>query len=66
MIRVKVPATTTNLGPGFDCLGLALNIYNIIEVEEKTEGLEICVPEEQKDEIPQDDSNLVYVAMKGV
>lgn len=66
MIRVKVPATTTNLGPGFDCLGLALNIYNIIEVEEKIEGLEICVPEEQKDEIPQDDSNLVYVAMKKV
>ena len=29
-ISVKVPATTANLGPGFDCLGMALPIYNII------------------------------------
>lgn len=28
MIKVSVPATTANLGPGFDCLGLALDIYN--------------------------------------
>jgi len=61
-----VPATTTNLGPGFDCLGLALDMYNIIEVDEKAEGLDICVPEEQKGEIPLNESNLVYVAMKKV
>lgn len=30
--RVTVPATTANLGPGFDCLGLALSVYNEIEV----------------------------------
>ncbi|MCX7712259.1 MAG: homoserine kinase [Chthoniobacterales bacterium] len=30
-IKVKVPASTSNLGPGFDCLGLALQIYNIVE-----------------------------------
>lgn len=28
-IRVQVPATSANCGPGFDCLGLALNLYNI-------------------------------------
>ena len=33
-ISVKVPATTANLGPGFDCLGMALPIYNIITIEE--------------------------------
>lgn len=66
MIRVKVPATTTNLGSGFDCLGLALDIYNIIEVDENAERLHICVPEEQKNEIPQLENNLVYVAMKKV
>ena len=33
-VTVKVPATTANLGPGFDCLGLALPIYNEITVEE--------------------------------
>lgn len=30
MIKIRVPATTANLGPGFDCLGLALNIWNEI------------------------------------
>ena len=30
-IRVKVPATTANLGPGFDALGLALNLWNEAE-----------------------------------
>jgi homoserine kinase len=33
MIKVKVPATTANLGPGFDTLGLALNLYNYFEVK---------------------------------
>jgi len=31
-VRVRVPATTANLGPGFDCLGLALKLYNTVEV----------------------------------
>lgn len=31
-VRVRVPATTANLGPGFDCLGIALQIYNWITV----------------------------------
>lgn len=31
-VRVKVPATTANLGPGFDCLGIALQIYNWVTV----------------------------------
>jgi homoserine kinase len=33
-VTVKVPATSANLGPGFDCLGLALPIYNTITIEE--------------------------------
>ncbi|MBV9130641.1 MAG: homoserine kinase [Verrucomicrobia bacterium] len=32
-ISVKVPASTTNLGPGFDCLGIALRIWNRISIE---------------------------------
>lgn len=31
-VRVKVPATTANVGPGFDCLGIALQIYNGVTV----------------------------------
>ena len=32
-VSVKVPASSANLGPGFDCLGLALPIYNTITIE---------------------------------
>ena len=34
MIRLKIPATTANLGSGFDTLGMALNLYNIFTVKE--------------------------------
>ena len=37
MIRIHAPASSANLGPGFDCLGLALDIYNIFEVQEASE-----------------------------
>ncbi len=33
MITIKAPASSANIGPGFDCLGLALNLYNIFKVE---------------------------------
>jgi homoserine kinase len=33
MLKIKVPATTANLGPGFDAIGLALNLFNEITVE---------------------------------
>lgn len=36
MIKIKVPATTANVGPGFDAIGIALNIYNILTVEKRT------------------------------
>jgi homoserine kinase len=38
VVRVKVPATTANLGPGFDCLGIALQIYNWITVQREPSG----------------------------
>lgn len=33
MLKVKTPATSANVGPGFDCFGLALNLFNTFEVE---------------------------------
>jgi homoserine kinase len=39
MIKIRVPATTANLGPGFDCLGLALKLYLNLDIEEIEEGL---------------------------
>jgi homoserine kinase len=37
-VRVRVPASTSNLGPGFDCLGLALNLYNTTTVSRQPDG----------------------------
>jgi len=37
MIKIRVPATSANLGPGFDCLGLALDIWNEVRFEEADE-----------------------------
>ncbi|GAH82625.1 unnamed protein product, partial [marine sediment metagenome] len=41
MIKIRVPATTANLGPGFDCLGLSLKLYLNLEIEEIEEGFVI-------------------------
>ncbi|SCY40098.1 homoserine kinase [Alkaliphilus peptidifermentans] len=66
MIRVMVPATTANIGPGFDCLGIALNLYNTIEVEEIDEGLIIEVEGIDKELIEANENNLVYISMMKV
>ena len=34
MITVRVPATSANMGPGFDSIGIALNLYNTFYMEE--------------------------------
>jgi homoserine kinase len=42
-LRVKVPATSANLGPGFDCMGLALDLFNEMEVETGVPfAVEVC------------------------
>ncbi|RBP43984.1 homoserine kinase [Garciella nitratireducens] len=41
MIQISVPATSANMGPGFDCMGIALNIYNTFTIQEIQEGLNI-------------------------
>lgn len=75
--RIKVPATTANLGPGFDCLGLALDWWNTIEVETIARGLEIEIVQPRirggrerpapflgTDALPRDASNLTIQAMR--
>ncbi|TYO95549.1 homoserine kinase [Desulfallas thermosapovorans] len=66
MIRVQVPATTANLGPGFDCLGMALELYNIVEFSKITRGLVVEVEGEGAGNLPCNESNLVYRAAKRV
>lgn len=66
MIRVQVPATTANLGPGFDCLGMALEFYNVVEIIPISQGTVIEVSGEGANEIPKDEKNLVYQAVQRV
>jgi homoserine kinase len=63
-VSVSTPASTANLGAGFDCLGLALNLRNVVELWDtgRGSGLEIDVEGEGEDLLPTDDSNLVYRA----
>ncbi|AKL97165.1 homoserine kinase ThrB [Clostridium aceticum] len=63
MIKVTVPATTANVGPGFDCLGIALSLYNEIEVEEIEEGLLIEVEGRDQEKIEKNKNNLIYQSM---
>jgi homoserine kinase len=64
-LRLRIPASTSNLGPGFDCLGLALRLYNYLTIEETGEdGLEIEILGEGAGEIATDKRNIVYHAMK--
>ena len=65
MVRVRVPATTANLGPGYDILGLALKLYNIVEIE-KSDKPSIEIEGEGADFLPKDESNIVYQAAQKV
>ncbi len=57
MIKVQIPATSANIGSGFDSLGLAVTMYNDIEMEE-SDRVEICATDAIP--IPTDETNLVY------
>jgi len=64
-ISVIVPATTANIGPGFDCIGSALTMYNqfYFTKEEKSKSqLDIYVIGKEADKVKCDHNNLVYKA----
>lgn len=65
MVRIQVPATSANLGPGFDVLGVALDLYNYVYIEEMP-GLDIKVCGEGKDQISCGEDNIVYRAAQAV
>ncbi len=70
-MKLKLPATTANLGAGFDCLGAALSLYNEFEIKVLTgvnskNKLSIFVEGVDKELIPKDETNHVYRAMKKV
>ena len=62
-IKVSVPATSANVGSGFDALGLAVTLYNTVTFEE-SDKLDISAADGTR--IPRNESNLVYRSAKGL
>jgi homoserine kinase len=66
--RVRVPASTSNLGPGFDCLGLALGLYNelTLELHDEPGDVVVQIEGEGAKTLPRDKTNLIVKAAKKV
>lgn len=60
MIKLQIPATSANLGAGFDALGLALDLYNYVEMEE-SDRIDISSADDVP--VPADEKNLIYVSV---
>lgn len=63
-VTVEVPASSANLGPGFDALGVALGLYDTITVTTIESGLELEVTGEGAGQVPEDASHLVAKAVE--
>lgn len=61
MIKIQIPATSANLGAGFDALGLALDFYNYVEMEE-CDRIDIASTDDVQ--VPTDEHNLIYISAK--
>jgi homoserine kinase len=65
-VTVRIPASSANLGPGFDAIGLALALYNHVTFTRQPAGLTITVEGEGADEIPCNQRNLVWQSAEKV
>jgi homoserine kinase len=63
-VRVRTPATSANLGPGFDALGLALGLYDDVVVRVADTGLHVDIAGEGADTLPRDETNLLVRSMR--
>ncbi len=66
LVRLSVPASTANLGSGFDSLGLGLELRNSLEMEVIAEGLDIEIEGEGERDLPRDETNLMVRAAESV
>ncbi|MDB5084867.1 MAG: homoserine kinase [Bacilli bacterium] len=64
-VKVRVPATSANMGPGFDCLGMSLCLYNEVTAEVLDgPGLEIQITGQGAQSLPRNAHNLLYQTME--
>lgn len=61
MVKLQIPATSANLGAGFDALGLALSFYNTAEMEENDV---LDIKSLDNTAVPEDEKNLIYISAK--
>ena len=59
MLIIKVPGSSANLGPGFDSIGLALDVYLTLEVE-MAENWEVVSLSEELNAFPKDETNYIF------
>ncbi|MDX3098787.1 homoserine kinase [Streptomyces sp. ME01-24h] len=63
-VRVRVPATSANLGPGFDAFGLALGLYDDVVVRVADSGLHVDIAGEGADALSRDENHLVVRSLR--
>lgn len=63
-VKVCVPASSANLGPGFDCLGLALSLCDEVTVTVQASGLDLTIDGEGAGDLPTDETHLVVQAIR--
>ena len=56
--EVKVPATSANLGPGYDCMGLALSLHDRVRFRATAGATQVHVRGQGKDKLPEDENHL--------
>ena len=62
-VKVRVPATIANLGPGFDALGIAVGMHLEIDIEPRRDSVDLTVEGEGAETLPSDETNLVLRSM---
>ncbi|WP_441250257.1 homoserine kinase [Kitasatospora sp. McL0602] len=63
-VRVRVPATSANLGPGFDAFGLALGLYDDVVVRVAESGLSVDIAGQGAETLPRDERHLLVRSMR--
>ena len=63
-VAVKVPATSANLGPGFDCMGLALDLWDEVSIHATTGSTSVVVEGEGAGNVDLGEDNLVVRALR--
>lgn len=66
MVKIRVPSTTANVGPGFDILGICLNLYNYIDIDYSYKYQLKYTGSEYKNSLSNDKNNLFYYSMEKV